>query len=212
MTKFQILILTLFGLVTLAIIALIVLFRVQPALFIAPTLTPLPTLPPSETPIPSSTATPFVFPATWTPAATATAPRTATLSTRSSATPLKSPTVAAALKTAVAQSYKTAQTSPGGNSSGGLVGLPGGKCEPVIFDSVIKISGAIQNNTNRTVGRVWLRGTIYDKSGKLINTNTGITASDQIAPGQTSTFVVYVDDPNKQFATCDLKFESVDWK
>jgi hypothetical protein len=208
MTKSQIAILTTLILATLVIIAAILLFKFQPALFLPPTPTQAPTLPPTKTLVPSLTSIPPTFPPTWTPLPSSTPGATATA--RISPTPSKTPTVSAALKTAIAQSFKGLPAP--GSSGGSLDGLPGGNCEPVLMGAYIKITGSIKNNTNVLIGTVWMRGNIYDKNKNLINTHASIADSDQIAPGQTSTYSIYIDDPNRQFDSCSVEFEKVEYK
>lgn len=61
------------------------------------------------------------------------------------------------------------------------------------------VSGKIKNtSTQYTIKLIELRATAYDSSQQQVNTSTSYADSDQLPPGQTSTFDIYVDDPNSR--------------
>lgn len=59
---------------------------------------------------------------------------------------------------------------------------------------------------------VELRATIYDDSGKVINTNTGYIDSDILNSNSSSTFTVYVDDPHNEGERCKVEVEDAHFK
>ena len=59
------------------------------------------------------------------------------------------------------------------------------------------IEGKIKNVGTRSLRFVEIRGTIKDKNGKEVGTNTSYMDSDILAPGATSGFSVYVSDPDE---------------
>ncbi len=61
------------------------------------------------------------------------------------------------------------------------------------------VSGKIKNTSSQyTIKLVELRATAFDSGQQQINTNTSYADSDQLPPGQTATFDIYVDDPNSR--------------
>lgn len=72
----------------------------------------------------------------------------------------------------------------------------------------IIVSGKIKNtSTQYTIKFIELRATAYDSAKQQINTNTSFADSDTVPPGQTSTFDIYVDDPNSKTSNVKVVVE-----
>jgi hypothetical protein len=71
------------------------------------------------------------------------------------------------------------------------------------------LEGKVWNSSNiHSLRFVELRATILSSGGSVINTSTGYIDSDILAPNSTSTFRIYVDDPNNEGDDCRIRVES----
>jgi len=65
------------------------------------------------------------------------------------------------------------------------------------------VEGKVRNTSSAYVLQfVELRATIYTGAGAEVNNNTGFIDSDELNPGSTSTFTIYVDDPAGEAERC----------
>lgn len=69
------------------------------------------------------------------------------------------------------------------------------------------ITGTILNSSSKDFQFVELRGTIFDSNAHIVNTNTNFIDSDVLYSDTTSTFKIYVDDPNDQATQCSVQVE-----
>lgn len=71
------------------------------------------------------------------------------------------------------------------------------------------IEGTVKNTSSDfDLRSVQLRGTAYDRSGNVVNTNTSYIDSDILYKNSTSTFTIYVDDPQYRGTKCGVDVES----
>lgn len=87
--------------------------------------------------------------------------------------------------------------------------LPGWKCYHDDIGNMI-MEGTVRNTAGFDLRFVRLRGTAYDKSGNIVNTDWSYIDSDILYSDSTSTFTIYVDDPNDVAVKCGIELESYD--
>ena len=107
------------------------------------------------------------------------------------------------LQTAVAKNAAARQQNGQNSRGGGTIDFSNSTCSRYLI-SFVAIRGTVTNHTLFTLMYLSLRGTIYDAAGKQINTYSSFAASDQLSPGQSSTFEVDIQDPNLAFASCSI--------
>lgn len=147
----------------------------------------------------------YTLPPTWTVAPTATPLPTATR--RPSSTPFQTATLDAAVKTSIAKSAQLLQQQMGDPVDGmQFIDI---NCERNATLALVKITGTIRNTSTVIAGQVMIRGILYDKTGKQVNTVVGRTVADRVDPGASVAYLVQVNDPNNQFAMCKVDFEKV---
>lgn len=77
----------------------------------------------------------------------------------------------------------------------------------------VVFEGKVRNVSNDYDLRfVELRATVYSSSGEVINTNTGYIDSDILYAASTSTFTLYVDDPDEVGTKCKVDVEDASFK
>lgn len=59
---------------------------------------------------------------------------------------------------------------------------------------------------------VELRGTVFDESGNIINTNTSYIDSDILYSNSSSTFTIYIDDPSDKGSKCKVVIEDASFR
>lgn len=74
------------------------------------------------------------------------------------------------------------------------------------------IDGKITNTSEYDLEFVEMRATIYTATGTIVNTNTGYIDSDILSSYASSTFTIYVDDPNNQATRCNLEVEDASFR
>lgn len=84
-------------------------------------------------------------------------------------------------------------------------------CEHDSIGNMI-ISGTVSNSSNYDLQFVELRGTVYTASGDVVNTNTSYIDSDILGAKSTSTFDIYVDDPDERATKCGVRVEDARFK
>lgn len=70
------------------------------------------------------------------------------------------------------------------------------------------LEGTIKNVSGGDLRFVELRGIVYDKSGEIVNTHCSYIDSDVLYKGASSTFTIYVDDPNDAGVRARVEVES----
>lgn len=85
--------------------------------------------------------------------------------------------------------------------------IGGWTCENDGFGSVT-ISGRVENDhPTKTLESVRLRGRI-ELDGRVINTTTSLLDSDQLEPGATSSYDIFIDNPDDEDVRCFVSVES----
>lgn len=70
------------------------------------------------------------------------------------------------------------------------------------------VEGTVKNTSStHTLVYVELRGTLFNSYDKQVNTNTSYADSDEIGPGETSTFDILIDDPQHDGRKCKVEVE-----
>jgi len=76
-----------------------------------------------------------------------------------------------------------------------------------IGGEAVVVSGRVENAGDVPVRLVEVRATAVTQDGAVINTSTSYADSDVIAPGDTATFSVYIDDPEGLVADGRVRLE-----
>jgi hypothetical protein len=80
-------------------------------------------------------------------------------------------------------------------------------CKPDSIGNMI-FKGKVHNESStHSLRFVELHGYVYTRTGADVNNSTGYIDSDVINPGSTSTFTIYVDDPNNDGEKCNVKVD-----
>lgn len=66
------------------------------------------------------------------------------------------------------------------------------------------LTGKVKNTGSRMLRSVRLRAAALTENGEIVNTTTGYIDSDILAAGATSTFKIYVDDPDGEASQCRI--------
>lgn len=74
------------------------------------------------------------------------------------------------------------------------------------------IEGSVINIGNQDLTFVELRAKALTSSDQVVNTNTGFIDSDVLYAGSTSTYSIYVDDPNDTASRCEISIEDAYFK
>ena len=69
------------------------------------------------------------------------------------------------------------------------------------------VSGKVKNAGALPLQFIEIRATIFTEAGEQVNTGAGFIDSDVLQAGATSTFDVYVDDPEDEAKKCSVKVE-----
>lgn len=205
MNKILIAVIGILGVILIGMIATVVTLQSQAAAVASWTATSTRTPNLAATRLNQTRVAQYTPPPTWTPAPTLTSEPSATR--RASSTPFRTPTVDVMLKTSIANSAQVALQQTGDPLDGMLFLTIG--CLRLDPQGLVKITGTIKNDSTVTTGPVTIRGMIYDKTGKQVNTDVGKTAGDRVEPGFTAAYQVQVADPRSQFAMCRVEFEKV---
>jgi hypothetical protein len=205
MNKFLISFLVLLGLMLLGTISAVVVLQARSATIASWTETPSITPNLVATEFNLTRVAQYTSPPTWTVAPSETSGPTATR--RPSSTPFQTPTIDLAVKTSIAKSARFSQQLMGEPRDG--IEFIDSNCEKIETLALVRITGAIKNSSTVIAGQVWIRGILYDKTSKQVNTDIGKTQVDRIEPGMTATFLIQVADPRAQFAICKVDFEKV---
>ena len=73
--------------------------------------------------------------------------------------------------------------------------------------------GKVENiSTTYNLRFVKLRATVFKSAGEVVNTNIGYIDSDILYANSSSTFTIYVDDPNREGSLCKIKVEDASLK
>jgi hypothetical protein len=84
--------------------------------------------------------------------------------------------------------------------------LDGWECSHDGIGNMI-VEDKVKNTGPLPLRLVEIRATIYTQAGQQVNTYTGFVDSDVLEPGASSTFDVYVDDPQNEAKRCGVKVE-----
>lgn len=128
-------------------------------------------------------------------------------------------TIAARILSTISPSNNNplAPTPASGGSSGNTYKnlvevIDGWRCSPDGIGNMI-FRGKVENiSTAYNLRFVKLRATVFKSAGEVVNTNIGYIDSDILYANSSSTFTIYVDDPNREGSLCKIKVEDASLK